>query len=472
ENINLDYSSDENTEDEEEYNTPDLHNDIHIWAIEHDIKHDALTKLLHILRQFPMFQYLPLDARTILETPRHIDVKPMGNGEMWYHGVKTVVCKQLEQLNLDNLPKISIRFHVDGLQVFKSSKIDVWPILCAIDELPNIPPQVVAIYCGNGKPSCVSEYFEKFIPDVQDLIRNGLKIGMHHIIVSIKSFLCDLPARAFVKGTVYYNHRYGCSKCTVEGENDPGPRMSYPTLNAPKRTNESFRRRQDPSHHHETSIIEELPIDMITAFPVSDDLHLLHLGVMKRLVLGWMEGKFNYHSKWPAAITKKVSRRLVKLNYYRPKELHRNIRDLNEISRWKATEWRTFLMYTGVVILKDILKEDVFYNFLLLFCSITICESRHYHHLLPVAEAMLQEFVKTYIQLYGRDQIVMNIHSIIHVVDDVRNHGPLLSMSTYPFENELQSIKKKVRNGNRPLVQIARRQMEKSHVDLLKAKKG
>lgn len=48
------------------------------------------------------------------------------------------------------------------------------------------------------------------------------------------------------------------------------------------RTDEQFRGRYQPSHHHERSILEELPINMIQAFPVSDALHLLDLGITKR----------------------------------------------------------------------------------------------------------------------------------------------------------------------------------------------
>lgn len=48
------------------------------------------------------------------------------------------------------------------------------------------------------------------------------------------------------------------------------------------RTNENFRNRFQREHHLATSALEMLPIDMVKTFPVSDDLHLLHLGVMKR----------------------------------------------------------------------------------------------------------------------------------------------------------------------------------------------
>lgn len=48
------------------------------------------------------------------------------------------------------------------------------------------------------------------------------------------------------------------------------------------RTDDLFRRRFQPEHHQLRSLLEDLPIDMIRDFPVSDELHLLNLGIIKR----------------------------------------------------------------------------------------------------------------------------------------------------------------------------------------------
>lgn len=48
------------------------------------------------------------------------------------------------------------------------------------------------------------------------------------------------------------------------------------------RTNETFRNRAQPEHHSGWSILETLPIDMISQFPVADALHLFDLGITKR----------------------------------------------------------------------------------------------------------------------------------------------------------------------------------------------
>lgn len=66
-------------------------------------------------------------------------------------------------------------------------------------------------------------------------------------------------------------------------------KMSFPRIAASVRqretelrTNDLFRNRFQPGHHHMRSILEDLPIDMIINFPTSDALHLFDLGICKR----------------------------------------------------------------------------------------------------------------------------------------------------------------------------------------------
>lgn len=69
--------------------------------------------------------------------------------------------------------------------------------------------------------------------------------------------------------------------------------MSFPEINKCLRTNSSFRERNDPQHHHRYTCIEALPIDLIEDFVISDPLHLLELGIMRRLLNIWLRGTLN-----------------------------------------------------------------------------------------------------------------------------------------------------------------------------------
>lgn len=89
-------------------------------------------------------------------------------------------------------------------------------------------------------------------------------------------------------GIVNFNHTFGCQKCLTEGTFYGGAhRMSFPKTGEEKRTDNNFRNptrrcKSQIEHHKEYSILQELDIDMITSFPVSDPLHLLELEIMKK----------------------------------------------------------------------------------------------------------------------------------------------------------------------------------------------
>lgn len=148
-----------------------------------------------------------------------------------------------------------------------------------------------------------------------------------------------------------------------------------------------------------------------------------------------------------------------------PHEIHRATRGLDCLSRWKATEYRTMLLYTGFVVLKGQLPFEVYQNFLVLFCAIKICESKTFTRYLPLAEMLIDEFIETFLDIYGEAYMTSNVHNLAHLVDDVTMFGELQSISTYPFENTLQFIKKLIRNGRNPLAQVAKRITEKFRFD-------
>lgn len=67
--------------------------------------------------------------------------------------------------------------------------------------------------------------------------------------------------------------------------------MSYPYIDCSRRTDASFRDRVDRDHHQKYSCLELLPIDMISDFVIADPLHLLELGMMRRLLRIWVNGE-------------------------------------------------------------------------------------------------------------------------------------------------------------------------------------
>lgn len=264
-----------------------------------------------------------------------------------------------------------------------------------------------------------------------------------------------------MKGTVYFNHKHGCQKCTIDGV-FIGGRMTFPHSDCPLRTDRSFRSRLEPGHHRVNSIIERLPIDMVKDFVIADSLHLLELGAMRRLINIWKDGLKNHQEKWNKRDILEVNQSLNECNKQLPKEIHRRFRSLEKLNFWKRTEYRSLLLYAGIVVLRKSLSSSAYVHFVTLFAATPICTTKYYQHLLPLAHQLFNDFIEVYGDLYGRENIVSNIHNLCHVVDDVKRFGELPKIGTYPYENKLRIIKLKLKQCNKVLEQAANRIIEES----------
>lgn len=99
------------------------------WAIEYGITRRALSALLKILISAGLW-YLASDSRTLLKTPRCVSVIDMCGGKYWHGGIR----RNIERLFIGIKKDIAINlsFNIDGLPLFKSSKVTFWPILAHV----------------------------------------------------------------------------------------------------------------------------------------------------------------------------------------------------------------------------------------------------------------------------------------------------------------------------------------------------
>ena len=163
----------------------------------------------------------------------------------------------------------------------------------------------------------------------------------------------------------------------------------------------------------------------------------------------------------------KISSVLTGLQKAIPAEFACKPRSLSELARWKATEFRQFLFYTGIVVLKNNGHESIYKNFLLLSVAIRIltnekdCSSKN-----ELANTFLVSFVQHFGQVYGRENLVYNVHGLVHLASDVKLFGPLDNFSSFPFENFLCKLKRYVKKPYGILPQIILRIQEQSKIQL------
>lgn len=270
----------------------DIKDKLRQWVIKHNISHNATNGILSILKNEGLS--VPTDVRTLMKTPRiSQEVVTMGHGSYINCGIENMLVPLLKKyfniIKGESVLKLGI--NVDGLPISNSSKSQLWPILLSVINCPSINKYVlpVGIYHGVTKPVSVYEFFQPFVDDLSELLHNGLNVNNVLFNFEVEHIICDTPAKNFLLNVRAHNAYFGCSSCVQEGEYIKH-RMTYPEIDAPLRTNESFRNKVHEEYHKGDSPLEFLPIDIINDVCL-DYMHLLCIGITKRLIQLWVKGK-------------------------------------------------------------------------------------------------------------------------------------------------------------------------------------
>lgn len=433
------------------------------WAIESGVSQKSLTQLLHLHREHG-FRDLPLDARTLLNTPRSntFKVQNLSSGKYVHYGLG----KSLEHLLIQN-PQIvfdgnviRLDLNIDGLPIAKSTKSQLWPILCKLSDFQQ-PPFLIGAYHGYSKAP-LSEFLQPFVDEFQKLQTDGFRANGTLYNIQIRAVVCDSPARSYVTCTKAHNGYFGCGKCTVEGAS-VNRRMTFAEVSAPLRTDEDFKNRAQPEHHLQNdSPFELISVPMVTCFPL-DYMHNSCLGVTKQMLRLWSTKSKT--SRVAKLHQNTLSVALKTISEFIPMEFCRKCFDLEEFSRWKATQFRTFLLYLGPAVLTTCLPVEKYLHFNALNCAMRVlCSADSCAILNNYANDLLVYFVENMPYFYGQQNVTYNVHNLIHLAADVTNFGALDAFSAFPFENHLFKLKKLLRKFEKPLEQICHRLVEQSAV--------
>lgn len=432
--------------------------------LKHNVSHKFIDDMLEILGKY---HDLPKDARTLLETPTSVASKFILGGEYMHFGIRSGIEEKVKIDLAESMQSLSLTFNIDGLPIYKSSSHQFWPILCLINELSYLGPFIVGIFCGYSKPKDLNEYLQDFVLEMQDLINNP-KINGKTIDFTIRAFICDAPARSFLKCVKNHNGYYGCERCHQKGL--WLKRTVFPEINSLKRKDEDFLVNCNNNKHITgRSPLLDIGIGLVTMFPL-DYMHLVCLGVVRKLILAWCKG--SYKVRLGSKAKCKLNENLLACSDFFPKEFQRQKqRSLNDVDRWKATEFRSFLLYTGPVALRGVLSDDIYNHFICLHVAMRILLSKNLSDsYLDYAEQLLVYFVSQCKRIYGAEFMVYNIHALVHLSDDVRRFGPLDTISAFPFESYLGKIKRLLRSPNKPLQQLGKRVIEKRKLSLVSPK--
>lgn len=59
---------------------------------------------------------------------------------------------------------------------------------------------IICVWCGDGKPTDLNDFLLPFVSELNNLLQNGVQINEFQLNILVRCFICDTPARSFIKG--------------------------------------------------------------------------------------------------------------------------------------------------------------------------------------------------------------------------------------------------------------------------------
>ena len=471
-NSSIRFSPYANTRGQSHHNMLNV-NDLKQWILKYRVPRNCCESLLKILSS-KTIPKLP-SVRTLFHTERNITTVTLSGMQYYYFGLRKQIVANLMKQDCQNLREshdqvLRLSIHIDGMTVFNSSSLTMWPILCRFVDLQCVRVFPITLTCGHHKPTGL-EFLEEFITDLNEIINKGIVAHNEKLSVTLHSIIADAPARALVKGTVQFNSFHGCDFCKCLGQSIQGRTVFLKTHDLEIRTDNDFRTQTDVDHHKRTTPLTKIyslnfPLDM-----PADYMHQVCLGVTKKLLTLWIGGRKEKKGGCLKLVkgSKKLSQHQVITISNKLLELKKFIslctfsrqpRSLSELVNWKATEFRQFLMYTGKLVLKGTLDKECYMHFLKLNIAISmLCDFDN--HKYEMVLKLLQDFVIDGRRLYGNTFLTYNVHTLLHLPLLCRRFGSLNYINAFPFESYLHQLKNYVKPGNHVIKQAILRVLEK-----------
>ena len=193
-------------------------------------------------------------------------------------------------------------------------------------------------------------------------------------------------------------------------------------------------------------------------------MHQLYGGVCKLLLEFLTQVGNNRLSK---QLEHQLNCRLLSCKRYWPLDFQRKPEIISVVSKWKCTQYRHFLLYLGPAVLREIVSPSYYHCFIYLHVAARILSSKSLCAspvFLGFCEKLLIIFVQNFQSVIGRQFCTYNVHTLLHLVDDVKKFGPLDSFSAFRFENYLRSLSSKIKPCGRELQQLGRRLSEEKYI--------
>jgi len=441
-------------------NSFELLDSLHNWSInEKKLSNACIDRLLQELRL--KLPNLPKTAKCLKGHKKVLVEKMVGGDYAHFDWMDNILDYLLSQENLNKDEGVDLCLNCDGIPLFNNSRYyNAYPLLLKVLQYPS-KIFVAGIFCTNKKCRTIPkpDIFLKRL--IEDLINSNNEFTNDTIKIPFKLSVitADAVMRQYLKQIVSHAAQSSCERCIQVGTRHGG----HPTLlnlNAPLRNQASFHDQLDKPHHKGVSPIDSiLRFDMVQGFAL-DYMHLCTIGITKRYISRLIKSKPKQKKVHLSTRQREQFQDYLDIiSNHLPSEFCRKFETgLHHCSRWKATEYRTMMLYVGYVVMKDerIIDRKFYKNFLLFAVSMRILLTDAMDFLMDDVKKMLKKFVSSCSKIFGPAFISYNVHTLIHIPDDYVKHGNLEKISCFQFESFLGNhIKGIAHSGFKPLNQIA-----------------
>ncbi|XP_074098920.1 uncharacterized protein LOC141527394 [Cotesia typhae] len=356
-----------------------------------------------------------------------------------------------------NIYDLTLILNTDRISLSNSSKLNCWPLMFTIAELPEHLREshlvMIGFWCDSDKKPSMNTFFRPFWEKLVTCFTKRIKwidLITHKEFISkvvAPLFIADAPARAEIQNIQYFSGKYGCNICEIKQKRCQ-PVVGRKTIRIYKFTDKRIKLRDELRMYDQAeqlienpgklikgvkglSVVDALPFLDLATCVMPEYMHSVLLGVGKQFMNIYFCKKGDWNiSEHLEAIDQML------LNICPPHSFHRLPRKLSLHAHYKASEIYNWILYYSIPILSLFLPKKYLDHWLLLVKAIHILLQRQIvEDDLKVAEKCLQTFVKNIEELYGDREYTYNVHQLLRLVLCVRLWGPLWATSAFSFEN-------------------------------------
>lgn len=125
-----------------------------------------------------------------------------------------------------------------------------------------------------------------------------------------------------------------------------------------------------------------------------------------------------------------------------PHTINRKPTKIEEIIRWKSSEIKLFLFYESIPLFRYILTNNYFYKYATYFlCVRMLYEPIKDKSILDSIQEIFIMYIKDLKETFSIEACTYTIHAHLHLVEQVKLHGPLCCHTQFVFEGALFNLK-------------------------------